>query len=346
MKKYTCFTIILLLAYMALNGCQKNEGLLEKVQLENLYAIKPQPNNPVQQKRYELYKTYGVPVFFNDTIGRNFIQKNLLGDSIFVYETLDLGWNFTSRNKAGFRYEYITDPEQQLQNLRFVEAFLKETSAPLRPFSILCAKKITSDAKAITLEYTLPDTDGETTSHILSFYSGVRALAFPDAARLGQNEDQAQKIAQLVIKSMIRDKMLNFVSQLEEFFALAKADKDLYDKNWTTLNPKLTPGFDTSLLSDAIAAYYINNYDYTWEMIEEERAAIRQAIGPFGFIYGQKSLPYYSPYDADADLKLFIDEMLRYNRADFEKYWGAYPKVMQKYKILYQFIEKEFQIKL
>ena len=80
----------MLLACLLL-ACQKEDGITPGTGFENLYTIQDDPNDSIQHKRYELYTTYGVPVFFNDTIGKVFVKTDVNGDSVFRYETLELG---------------------------------------------------------------------------------------------------------------------------------------------------------------------------------------------------------------------------------------------------------------
>ena len=67
-------------------ACQKEDGITPGTGFENLYTIQDDPNDSIQHKRYELYTTYGVPVFFNDTIGKVFVKTDVNGDSVFRYD--------------------------------------------------------------------------------------------------------------------------------------------------------------------------------------------------------------------------------------------------------------------
>ena len=93
----------MLLACLLL-ACQKEDGITPGTGFENLYTIQDDPNDSIQHKRYELYTTYGVPVFFNDTIGKVFVKTDVNGDSVFRYETLDLNWAFSGTNSGSVTY--------------------------------------------------------------------------------------------------------------------------------------------------------------------------------------------------------------------------------------------------
>ena len=109
----------MLLACLLL-ACQKEDGITPGTGFENLYTIQDDPNDSIQHKRYELYTTYGVPVFFNDTIGKVFVKTDVNGDSVFRYETLDLNWAFSGTNSGSVTYQVtrLTDPGLMMKSLR------------------------------------------------------------------------------------------------------------------------------------------------------------------------------------------------------------------------------------
>ena len=67
----------MLLACLLL-ACQKEDGITPGTGFENLYTIQDDPNDSIQHKRKELYTTYGVPVLFNDTIGKVFEKSDVM----------------------------------------------------------------------------------------------------------------------------------------------------------------------------------------------------------------------------------------------------------------------------
>ena len=92
-----------------------------------------------------------------------------------------------------------------------------------------------------------------------------------------------------------------------------------------------------------------SDYKFTLEQIEAMRDAIRQLIGPFGFVSeSEKEIAagMRPPMDEDDDLNVFMREMLRFSREEFETLWGDYPLVMQKYDILYDLLTNEFGVEL
>ncbi|MDE6452399.1 MAG: hypothetical protein K2L23_09005, partial [Odoribacter sp.] len=134
--------LYILLACLGI-ACQREEEIIPGIEYENLYTIMDNPDDSVQHKRYELYKTYGVPVFFNDTIGKVFVKVDIRGDSVFHYETLDLNWAFSSTNSGSVTYQVtrLTTPELQMKSLRFAEVFLKNSQPALYPYAVWLTEK-------------------------------------------------------------------------------------------------------------------------------------------------------------------------------------------------------------
>lgn len=76
MKKIILYTI----ALFSLLACAESE-LINEIKVSDLYVIQDNPNDPVQHRRYEIYKTYGVSTFFNDTIGQTFVRNDINNSS-------------------------------------------------------------------------------------------------------------------------------------------------------------------------------------------------------------------------------------------------------------------------
>lgn len=338
MKKQAYVFLFIVASFALFGGCQKSNEISDAIQINNLFAIKPDNSNPVAEKRYEIYEKHGVPVFFNDTIGRNYIGQSLSGDSLYVYETLDLPWRFTAR--AGeFSFVYEEDQERQLQSLLFIDSYLAKASKPLRPFSILVVDKLTTTEESTTVPYTDVETGARKS---LLFYNAARTLVFAGVG--DKNAGAADEVADLVIKTLIKDRILNISDQLTDFYTVS--DKDHYNKMWNRLNAGIAGSFSTGLLSETTARNYVNNLGWTWERVEEQRQIIRATIGQFGFVGGTPGLTYYSPRNSTQDLQLFVEEMLKYPRAQFEAYWGNQPLVMRKYDIIYNAIVAELDYRL
>ena len=107
-------------------ACSKESTLESRINLDELYVIQDDPDDPVKHRIYEIYETYGIPVYFNDTIGRIFLKTDVHGQPVYQYEKLDLAWGYDSYKKLEYHYQYITDPEKQLEVLTWIGQYLRD----------------------------------------------------------------------------------------------------------------------------------------------------------------------------------------------------------------------------
>ena len=65
---YICFCLLMI-------ACSKESTLESRINLDELYVIQDDPDDPVKHRIYEIYETYGIPVYFNDTIWMIFFEN-------------------------------------------------------------------------------------------------------------------------------------------------------------------------------------------------------------------------------------------------------------------------------
>lgn len=298
------------------------DDITPAIDFPHLYEITDDPNDPVQHKRFELYTTYRVPVYFNDTIAHTLVGEDRQGEPVYSVETLDMTWKFTSQEKnTSFEYVYLTKAEEQLNALHTVEKYLESLSVPLMPFSVLVTRSAVSKTGTV----------GEKISSLVGF----RVVLITGAEDL--DEAGTIALAAKLKKEMIAYKIVNYTSELGEF---NKVSKDWYDMKWTGL-PGVPAGFSSSQV-------FIFG-----PLPEEDLAEIRTVVGRFGFLGGQNDNVISwiggganSPKDKDQDLKMYLDEMLKYSKAKFKERWGHASLVMEKYDILYKVIAEKLEVEL
>ena len=190
--------------YLLLMGlivaCQKEDDITPGIGYENLYVIHDNPNDSVQHKRYELYQTYGVPVFFNDTIGKFFVKIDVNGDSVFHYELLDLNWTFNGDNSSSVTYQVtrLSNPTLQMKALRFAEVYLSNSEPALHPYAMWLTEKC----------YQL-SSEGVVEKEMISRY---RNLMFSWIERM--KEENMLQIANSYQKEVVKLKVQNYTEQL------------------------------------------------------------------------------------------------------------------------------------
>jgi hypothetical protein len=335
---------IIMLAFI-IASCSNKEDLNSPVELENQFAITDNASDLVQHTRYEIYKEYNVPVYFNDTINVTQKTTDYYGKPVYQYETVDLNWGFTSYNTgASYKYDYLTNQADQLQALSFVKAFLNKASKQMRPFSILLVDTLTASSSSKTEKPV--------------FYNGYRTLVFSQLKGIN-TESKVDSLSDEIIRSMVKSKVNDNLTLCTKFNSVS-SKKQYYGKKWTVLGVtdkwilkgywNLDPA-NFFLDDDDPDSFVASIAEYDESLTLEERHTIRdnavKAIGEYGFICGDENLGYYkSPANADYDRDYFVTELLKDGDKVFRERYGKCTLVMEKYTLLYDFITNELGVKL
>ncbi len=346
----------LLLLSMIMFGlwcCQKEDSITPELKLENLYAVQNNISDSIQQRVYDIYEQYKVTVVFNDTIGKVFVKTDIKGDSIFIYERIDPAYSFTGYSNLDYEYTFLTDPTAQSQLLDVVENYLSSCNKNLYPQVVLLTNSYSKTDQRGTTEI-IADGDFDVTyrSLLLSYTSDKKIL---------------EALADEIMKTFIIQRIADYTAEVQSFH---KVSKDFVGKSWDVL------GVSTLKEPITYTEYdYWGNYvevtitefsegplysscsclqddwwglrDYADDVVEDFKNAVRQLIGPFGFVMESAKDPVGAPpLDEADDLQVFVTEMLRFSQEEFKSLWGDYPLVMQKYEILYNLLINEFGVKL
>ena len=246
---------ILLLAVLACS-CREDDILDSQVRLDNLYTITDDPNDPVKHRIYGIYEKYGVPVYFNDTIGQVQMSTDVHGNPYYRYETLDLGWDFNKYEKLTYRFDYITDPERQYEMLDAVEYYLENTTKPLWPHSFFIAEHMETVSRDGQNIVTPVKSNYKINFRVISLMPGN----WPEEA-------VAENIMDDLKRTYVSNKVTLFKEELEEF---GNYSKEYYSIRYENLleqhtEVKFIPfgpgGFSISIYSRGVS--FANGTDLT-----------------------------------------------------------------------------------
>lgn len=334
------------------------DSLENRIDFSTPYAIQDDPNDPIQHHCYELYKQYGVCVFFNDTIQENYIGLDRFGTPVYQYETLDLNWNFSSHDgkSVTYSFSYLEDNEEKEKALRFADSYLRQASSSMRPFCIFLPKRI----EQLT----------EDSRRFLNRHSTFRVLAISTAdSELIESSDEAiDELCLSIISEMVLSKVKQNSNLTARFYSVS--DKDgYYYKRWkedlnydlphwkeyggSYLGPNLIfeeEAYENSVNYGPVSVLNPMN-GWTVEAFEETRAEIIKKVGEFGFISGDpgregQSLSHiYSPKKED-DLAFFVGAILDLGESEFKERYGGSALVMKKYNMLADFITNTLEVEL
>lgn len=163
-------------------------------------------------------------------------------------------------------------------------------------------------------------------------------------------DSQIITLPETMMKEMVKSKIMNYTDLLAAFNDVS--DKVWYGPMWSELDPHwydYVDGttwpryfFGPSALSDSWFGCNV----MAPEELAEFRAAVRAAIGQFGFVSGSKFTSVMSPANMEDDLNGYITEILQHSKEEFEQLWGDCPLVMKKYEILGKIITDELGVEL
>lgn len=347
--------LYILLAFL-IAACQKESEITPGIGYEHLYTIQDDPTDSIQHKRYELYTTYGVPVYFNDTIGKVFVKTDINGDSIFRYELLDMNWAFDNDNSTAVSYQVTRhkDPALMMKALRFTEVFLENSQPALYPYAIWLTEKC----------YQL-SSSGADPKPMVSRYRNLM-FSWTDEMK----EDEMLSTALAYRNDVVKLKVQNYTDELNAFNKIS--DEKDYDQAWSSLYPNeimpywkeidwypapLTEEWrqDGSFRNTLIMGGNWTNPNFppygvgtTWTDVEVDNYIVycRGLVGAYGFVTYSQSNVRMTPRNTEEDLELFLVEMMKYPREQFLERWESCPLVLKKYEILYAIIRDELGVEL
>lgn len=354
MKKEYVYAVIAVVVLMMLSACREDKISGDGVDLTNEFAVADDPNDSVEHERYLIYKEYGVPVLFNDTIAVRQTGTDLYGNPVMQYETVDLNWDFDSySNSVEYKYEYIQDDADRMKALRFARQFLSLCSKRMRPFSIMMADNVTTEPETSSLAEK-------------NYISGFRTLVFYNVT--GLDDSEVLTTATSVINDMVTQKVKadrDLCSQFEEVSTkyYYRAWDDLggcstylaYKEQNSNVSPNtLFYGVPYNAVEGNIAVHKLDLCDLltsrnlvtSRKEAEKVRSTIAGEIGAYGFIRGNKNTGALTPSDAEEDRNYFIQAILYLGADTFTARYGRCTLVMEKYQLLYDFITNELGITL
>lgn len=372
----------LIISAFSIFSCNSDENILDGQLVYNTpYELTGEANDTIQKRVKSIYDKYRVSVFFNDTISKKFKYISHKGDSVFAYERIDLGWNFTSNDLNGvkYTYKYLDTDEKKLKALDFVDSFLNILSDKMRPFTILLADTLTIK------------TQRETTTP--QYKQNYRALVLTQF----ESEEEGQTVeerSQTMVTDMVLNRVLGNDKLIAEFEYVSAKDQ-YYRKKWLKdpgnanaptlgitfedlrekysefgrtggrLDPNTMTWISDGKVVDTWSSYYhpseffdddyfeekcaglVARYNRTKEEFEEIRAILVKKMGTYGFIDGWKQSPTSdSPDDSKEDMEQYIRVMMKIGGKTFVERYGGSPLVFEKFTILSDYIKKELGVEL
>ncbi len=279
-------------------GCAKEESLTP-TEVKNWYEIEDPGTgaDAVDRKIYEIWQEYGVPVFYSDTIGsedRGRVDTN--GKKAYYYEVLDLNYDMTLRE--------TTDQTVLVQWTR-IEWWNPEEKVRILPLLELLDTKLlpfigSAHPTCIIVTDQLSIDGGD----YYAYRGGVNYVAL----QAGYYDAEDPEV--------VRAYCVDFAAQL---LIANFGKKENMQKYWEIPERLLAPYLSTGQTMWS-----------SWVHQTQFPGITPQDLGFLGFH------PYWDGYlpFQEEDIALYINAIIEMSDAEFEAQYGAYPYVMERFRLL------------
>lgn len=304
---------LLALAFVSLvaTSCQDEEETVFTDYDKNWFVIEDDANDPAQHAAYTFYKDFGIPVFYNDTIGTQ-ERVDLWGNHYTHYETLTLAYSIGGNLSAG------SDPS--ISNFTYCDKAVGPTALQWLREEVMPSIPNKAHIHSILLVENL-----YSRAYGSYAFRGVNTIVIGNASRLGSmSNTEAQTCKAAILRAALTDMLFNqglFDSEIEIFGKVAT------DQNENAYNL------------------------YTYGKWEQDASGnwiqVKPDIYALGFIGVNPANMYYTPADVQSDFLMYLEKLLVTSEEDFDatmsndgKPFGSYEAIMRKKQIVLNILQQ------
>ena len=310
-----------------------DEDLTPSYADQNWYKLEDS-DEPADHAFYELFRTYGVPVFYNDTIGQEERGFSKEGEKVIHYEVIDIDYWITNRTMNSVIYVLNKNYFENNNKSHLLDAaqFLREYVLPKLkkskyPMSFLLVDSIVNNRT---------DPRG---LHVFNSYYAMTATLIGGVHRIGKMTESEKKLlagyvmAELYVYDIKKNDA--YMNLFTEFFDCSAGTdgKLLYgsqkgrNNNTTWQTSYLLPSKDW--LTSGFLRYNPTQLIYLLAQREGNKVETNYDLSTMD----TKLVGYTFPI-REQDLYEYIARVLVGDDVAFENEYAAYPKILEKYKLM------------
>lgn len=305
MKKYILFfSLISLLTW----SCGDDEGNLSPSGLEKKWFVLEDSDDPIDHLRYEIFKSTGIPIYYNDTIGSE--QRNAPGIGEYTYyEVLQVFYSPGNVTPGPSVARYALPKNKN--NLESILVFLRDEVIPEIPEGTYLPSILIVD--------TLITPSGDSLA-----YKGLNTTVVGQAHRF---DEMPQTEKDLMKGSFLASSITS---------ALLLKEAEWLEENFYAQTYNLNPDNKNYLYNTGTTMYAVYRAFANWPTtnIPPKVEAYQQTLGLLGFI-GPKEKPrtgaaermWYVP-TKDQDVQQYCQAILAYSEEEFMQLYGS--KIVQR----------------
>ena len=293
--------IIGLWGCLSLFGCGDDDNLSPS-DLDGDWYVLTDSEDPLDHLRYTVFQTYGVPVFYNDTIGSQNRGTDYAGLPIIYYEILNPNYSIESSTEYA-KYELSYDREAITTGVEFIrdEVLPRLVSSKLYPRSFLLMNKLTLNASASSASLL----------HEECAYRGMMTSCVSLVEEIGGMTDAEIKrmACEIAAEEYTTYFMENAFSLLEAFLNVCRAEVTSVNLYSLSLTSSSTPPYVADLKEYGFLSY---NKESQYAPASKRVTTVTERM----------------------DVVDYVTEVLMEDDEAFETKYGSYEYVMKKYELM------------
>lgn len=299
--------IVLLLLLSFLSGCGDEKDITPSYEDVDWYVIQDNPSNPLEHLIYGIYVSTGIPIFYSDTIGRQFRGFDVYGDSIIFKQVINISYGIDQPGSTFQSYTLSDNSDEIRKGVEFLRDYvIPRLVANTKPKGFLLVD-----------ELLVRDGSKKVPGTVYRSYDATTVGRIKEIGKM--SEDELQYMAALVLSPGFGkcidiespDKLVEFIKL--SYFSTAVGLEDMHrvQVNMSTTATSGIP-FETPMFYGFLD--FSRNDSYT-------------------MVDGGKRNSYTCPSRLD-DITAYVTEVLYGNDDAFEKKFGEYELCMKKYEIM------------
>lgn len=305
MKRYG----LMILGIALLLGACRDEDEIGPIVGEKDWFVVEDSDDPIDGKRYDIYTEFGIPVYYNDTIGSE-TRYAVSGEPYTYYECLKVFYNPGGNPITNCRYTLLEDKNDTKEVLDYLETDI----LPVIPESFYIPSILLVDSLIA---------GGDSLA-----YKGFNTVVCAKVKEFaGMDEENRKWWRGGVISSMLASGLMNDEAEWlnENFFGKTQA-----------VNPESDRVYSST-----------RNWPVYQALVGTDIPAAEQTLGVLGFLNHKASYMYpgapermaYVPTQ-EGDVKQFCEAIFAMTTAEFTERWGEWPVVMEKYEAMKSKLEE------
>lgn len=309
MKYYILFLGVLFF----FTGCNKENDLEPSYADAEWFVLQDNPDDMVQHTAYGIYANWGIPVFLNDTIGKQERGIDHNGKPIVYYKVLDLNYNLNNpANMNSIQAKHISliqDDADKLAGIEFVDKML----LPHMP-------EVFHVQSILLLDSIYEQQYAGGAKNMKKVHQAMETLAIADIPVIADMsvKEKENRANEVLVYLAINYLAKNSSVDLETFKRVSYDPVNQRSYYKMQVRTPYYPGY--VCLSPA-----------RWEVygfLDFDRSKY------FYITDADVNQWYYTLGDENADIEDYIMAVISYTNEDFEAEYVEYPMVIEKFRIM------------